>query len=192
MAHTKRHKKTGRCPKGKRGKACRKRRRGLGDYDSANAAMQARASSAAVENDCHRNNTMRVSAGLSPRPCGPTPAAVKASKKRAKAEGCKAPKGRVCVDKTVAKIGTSLRKGCKKSKVPGAYTCTPNALKQKDAGKNVKASKRAPSGFKYVTFRAGTTADGTTKRGCKLHRSRIVCPKGMKMKKSSSRKKKAA
>ncbi len=109
-------------------------------------------------------------------PAAVTPTKVAASKKRAAKKGpCKAPKGKVCVDKSVGMIGRVKRRGCIKAKQPGVFHCTKSALAQKKAGKNVRVGKRAGSGLKIVGWKAAiNTSNNKFKPGCsfslKLHK----------------------
>ncbi len=131
--------------------------------------------------------------GRRARPAAPAPSAAKVRKSEAKAErkGCVAPKGRVCVDKSVARIKNKLRDGCRASKVAGTYICTENAVKAHGAGKNRVAGKKAGAGFKFASWKeAIDKQSGKFKAGCmySFSKRRPICAKSPR----KSGKKKAA
>lgn len=183
MAHSKKKRSAKRSTKGTHKRRSRSRRRslrGLGDYDSANARLLRKES----HTSCERQNMQRVAVGLSPRPCAPTPSEAKltASENRAESKGCKAPKGKVCVDASVGRVKNKVRAGCKKSRsTPGTYICTEAAVKAHASGRvHVRGHRTKHKGYRFASWKeAINKSNGLFKPGCHmdLGRHRPVCKK---------------
>lgn len=157
--------KLAKCAKGKRGAACRRKRRGIG--------------ATFFEERMNRLDAEREAAGWTAMQPAPTPAQVEKSKDKAADKGCKAPKGKVCVDASVGRVGKNVRRGCKKSRsTPGTYVCTQAAVKAHASGKNVRAGKYAGKGIHVTSWkRAVNKSNGLFNKGChySFRMGRPVC-----------------
>lgn len=115
----------------------------------------------------NRLDAEREAAGWVSMTSAPSPARVAASETRAENRGCKAPKGKVCVDASVAKRGKVLREGCKKGRVKGTYICTEKALSAHAAGKFRRRAHKAGKGVRTASWKSAVNKlTGQFKPGC--------------------------
>jgi hypothetical protein len=167
----------------KRAKSRRRKRRGLGDLlDSAITSIQAKQ---------HRRGRPMVQPALAERLAKqrlcrdghaefcPAPSAATVAKSEAKAEraGCAAPRGRTCVSKDVALLRPGkYRRGCKRAKAKGTFTCTDAALKMKASGRHVGASSRALPGYRFASWKSAVNAKtGKFNTACRFYRGKPIC-----------------
>ena len=167
-------------------KACRKRRRslrGLGDGHMPGATKKEKAARMArIQAMWSAQNRAEVArAGLIQAPASAaltttakaaiSPSNVNASEARAAKKGCVAPRGKVCVDKSVGYIKKAgIRFGCVKAKgIKDTYICTTRAVTQHGKGKHVAQGQESGAGYRFVSMRKAIAATGKFKAGCKYN-----------------------
>jgi hypothetical protein len=98
-------------------------------------------------------------------------ARIQTSKRLEREAKCKPRKGQVCVHKSIAKVGSKLRKGCKRVKgEKNVYVCSKKAAEAGATGAGLP-TRSVPKGMKRVSFAKAL------KKGCRIHKGRPVCPK---------------